>query len=91
MASTQNFNLVETKEQTTEEISRILTKGTIGVSTTPYDIIGKSGTTAAMLEHGLPILAFDDGDTPNDYLFIYKVFRNNVFLLNEECNTEKNC
>ena len=42
----------------------------MGVSTTSYDVIGKSGATTAMLEHGLPVLAYDDGDTPMESLFI---------------------
>jgi len=36
-----------------------------------------------MLEHGLPVLAFDDGDTPKDKLFIMQEYQNQVFLLND--------
>ena len=54
----------------------------LGVCTTPYDIFGKSGTTAAMLEHGLPILVFDDGDTPIEKLFVIDEFSDQIFLLN---------
>ena len=41
----------------------------MGVSTTSYDVIGKSGATTAMLEHGLPVLAYDDGDTNGKPLY----------------------
>ena len=44
-------------EQPPEVISRILTEASLGVSTTPAALIGKSGTVAAMLEHGLPVLS----------------------------------
>ncbi len=46
--------------------------------------MGKSGATAAMLEHGLPILIHDDGDTPIENLFVPEPFQDQVFLLNEE-------
>ena len=61
----------------------------LGISTTPYDIIGKSGATAAMLEHGLPVLAFDDGDTPKDKLLIMQEYQDQVFLLNDSSVTQK--
>jgi len=43
-------------EQTPHFISRVLSEASLGVATTPVDVIGKSGTAAAMLEHGLPVL-----------------------------------
>jgi hypothetical protein len=43
-------------EQTPEYISHVLSEASLGVATTPVDVIGKSGTAAAMLEHGLPVL-----------------------------------
>ena len=43
-------------EQHPSCISEILLKATIGVVTTPAALIGKSGTAAAMHEHGLPVL-----------------------------------
>lgn len=43
-------------EQTPDYISRVLAEASLGVATTPVDVIGKSGTAAAMLEHGLPVL-----------------------------------
>ena len=46
--------------------------------------MGKSGATAAMLEHGLPVLTYDDEDTPADKLFVFESFKDQVFLLNDE-------
>ncbi|RZK32012.1 MAG: glycosyltransferase family 1 protein [Hymenobacter sp.] len=43
-------------EQTPDYISYVLSEASLGVATTPVDVIGKSGTAAAMLEHGLPVL-----------------------------------
>jgi len=43
-------------EQAPDYISRVLSQASLGVATTPVDVIGKSGTAAAMLEHGLPVL-----------------------------------
>lgn len=37
-------------------ISNLLLESTIGLTTTPYALAEKSGSVAAMLEHGLPVL-----------------------------------
>jgi hypothetical protein len=68
-------------ESTPEFISKELQSSEIGVSTTPYDILGKSGTTSSMLEHGLPVIAYDDFDTPSEHVDIPKQFENQVFLI----------
>jgi hypothetical protein len=44
-------------EQPPEIISEVLKKCTFGISTTPLELIEKSGTVAAMREHGLPIIS----------------------------------
>ena len=43
-------------EQSAETISSILGDSFLGLTTTPYALIEKSGSVAAMLEHGLPVL-----------------------------------
>ncbi|OJW75074.1 hypothetical protein [Spirosoma sp. 48-14] len=43
-------------EQSAEEISKILSQSTIGLSSTAFAVIEKSGSVAAMLAHGLPVL-----------------------------------
>lgn len=81
IAADFNFPLSETGELTFEQISHLFQDCEIGVSTTPYDVIGKSGTTAAMLEHGLPILTYDDGDTRKENLFSFKPFEDQIFQI----------
>jgi len=65
-------------------VSQQFQNADIGICTTPYDILGKSGACAAMLEHRLPVLAFDDGDTPSSELFLINEFHDQVFLLNDD-------
>jgi len=43
-------------EQSLENISRFLSSVDFGVATTPLSLIGKSSCTAAMLDHGLPVI-----------------------------------
>ena len=83
------FLIERTGELSTDLISEQLQECTLGVSTTPYDVIGKSGATAAMLEHGLPVLAYDDGDTPQESLFIPDPFKDQIFLINDHSSVEK--
>lgn len=47
---------LELGERPTPEISTLLQGLDFGTATTPWPLIGKSGTAAAMLEHGLPVL-----------------------------------
>jgi len=84
-----NFLVERTGELSTNLISEKLQECSLGVSTTPYDVIGKSGATAAMFEHGLPILAYDDGDTPQESLFIPDRFQDQIILINEDTSLEK--
>lgn len=83
-AEKHDFQLEVTGELNSESLSHHLQKSALGISTTPYDVLGKSGATAAMLEHGLPILAYDDGDTSVENLFVSEPFQEQVFLLNGE-------
>jgi hypothetical protein len=84
-----NLLIHTTGELSPDLISKQLQQCTIGVSTTPYDVIGKSGATAAMLEHGLPVLAYDDGDTPQESLFIPDQFQDQIFLINNNASLEE--
>ena len=89
IARKHEFIITLTNELPPAKISNELQDCSIGVSTTPYDVLGKSGATAAMLEHGLPIFAYDDGDTPKENLFIFEPFQDQIFLINESSHTEK--
>ncbi|MDA8989173.1 hypothetical protein N9H22_01765 [Opitutales bacterium] len=89
MCKKNDFSTERTGELSTDLISEQLQECLLGVSTTPYDVIGKSGATAAMLEHGLPVLAYDDGDTPQESLFIPDPFKEQIFLINDHSSVEK--
>lgn len=43
-------------EMDLEAVSRVMVEADAGVATTPWSIVGKSGTAASMAEHGLPVL-----------------------------------
>ena len=43
-------------ELSTENISKNLSSSTLGITTTPIALAGKSGTIAAMKEHGLNVM-----------------------------------
>jgi len=89
MCKRNDFLIERTGELSTNLISQQLHKCSLGVSTTPYDVIGKSGATAAMFEHGLPVLAYNDGDTPQESLFIPDPFIDQIFLINDHSSAEK--
>jgi len=82
IARRYGFTISEKGELPIHLISKELQSSDIGVATTPFDVIGKSGATAAMLEHRLPVFAYDDGDTPKKSLFIIEEFREQLLLLN---------
>jgi hypothetical protein len=51
-------------EASAEAISELLQISDFGITTTPWQLLGKSGTVAAMLDHGLPVLVSRD-DVPS--------------------------
>jgi hypothetical protein len=53
-------DVVSTGERTMAEISQILQSLDLGLATSPRQAIQKSGSVAAMLEHGLPVLVTRD-------------------------------
>ncbi|MDC0368072.1 hypothetical protein OAN13_00065 [Opitutales bacterium] len=89
MCKKNEFLIERTGELSTDLISEKLQECALGVSTTPYDVIGKSGATAAMFEHGLPVLAYDDGDTPQESLFVPDPVKDQIFLINDHSSVQK--
>ena len=83
-ADRHGITVEETSMLTSEELSHGLQVADCGVATTPYDVLGKSGAAAAMLEHGLPLVAFDDGDTPDEALFAPGSFEHRIVLLGDK-------
>lgn len=55
-----SVKIVSFGKQLGERVSEFLQAMDYGVATTSWSILGKSGTVAAMLDHGLPILVFRD-------------------------------
>jgi len=52
----EGLNIKIMGEQSAESVSEILRCNDLGISTTPIALIEKSGSVAAMREHGLPVL-----------------------------------
>jgi glycosyltransferase involved in cell wall biosynthesis len=52
----QEIEFCRLGEQSLENISQFLGSVDFGVATTPLSLIGKSSCTAAMLDHGLPVI-----------------------------------
>jgi glycosyltransferase involved in cell wall biosynthesis len=55
-----HVTFAELGESSPEEISVTLQALDLGVATTPWALIGKSGSVAAMLEHGVPVAVLRD-------------------------------
>lgn len=55
-AYSYQFVFLQLGEQSPAKISEFLTSIDFGITSSPYLLIGKSGTVATMLEHGLPII-----------------------------------
>lgn len=89
LANQATISIKETGKLPAEEISIYLQASDIAISTTPLDCLGKSMSTATFLEHGLPVLTFDDKDTPQDKLFFRKRFYEQIILLNESGSVKK--
>lgn len=89
LSKKHNFSLSKTGELKPEQVSQEFKFSSIAISTTPYDVIGKSSATVAMLEHGLPVLVYNDGDTPEESLFILDQFKDQIFLLNDPFSDKK--
>ena len=47
-------------EQPTDRVSEFFSKLDFGIATSPWELVGKSSTVAAMLEHGLPVIVNRD-------------------------------
>lgn len=50
------FSFIQLGEQSSVKVSEFLNFIDFGIATSPNVVIGKSGTIAAMLEHGLPVI-----------------------------------
>jgi len=78
-------DFLEFGERDAAEISAIFQGLDFGVATTPWPLIGKSGTAAAMLEHGLPVLVPSDGERLRDSPMPPATDHPQLFRLHEFC------
>ena len=61
-----NINYKILGEQSPENISKLLVESSLGITTTPFILVDKSGTVAAMREHNLPIMCVAREWKPKD-------------------------
>ncbi len=59
-----DFVLIRLGEQPVDILSRHLQTADFGIAASPWQLIGKSGTVAAMLDHGLPVIVTRDDFRP---------------------------
>ena len=64
ICKTNNLDVLEMGEQPVKVISHVIKHAKYGISTTPIDLIQKSGAMAAMHEHGLPVICISKPWTP---------------------------
>jgi hypothetical protein len=60
-----NMEVISVGEQTGNNISRILSDADFGISTSAHDMLEKSGSVAAMVEHGLKVICVQTGFNVN--------------------------
>ena len=56
----RRFSFARLGERSQAEVSRFLQSIDFGIATSPWQLIGKSASTAAMLDHGLPVIVSRD-------------------------------
>ncbi|MGE5944867.1 MAG: hypothetical protein ACM31G_11070 [Flavobacteriales bacterium] len=62
------FDIMVLGEQSAESISYVLSHATFGMATTPYYLIEKSGSVAAMHQHNLPVICLSKPWMPNKFI-----------------------
>jgi hypothetical protein len=80
------WGFLEKGELPTDLISSCLQSADFGVATSPLSLIGKSGSVAAMLEHGLPVVvsrlekAVDAGEGSKRLIPLDASFEKNLLM-----------
>lgn len=60
----EGLNVINYGEQSAEQISEILSNASVGISTTPFEMVEKSSAAAVMRAHNLHLLCVTDACTP---------------------------
>ena len=71
----EEVNWVRVGELDSAEMSLCLHGLDYGLTSTPWDLVGKSGAIAALVEHGVPIFVSVEGGTKNAPLVIGEPYR----------------
>ncbi|HEX8372838.1 MAG TPA: hypothetical protein VF585_08670, partial [Chthoniobacterales bacterium] len=58
------LKLIVSGEQTPEEVSKAMMEASVGIATTAFALVEKSGSVAAMREHGLPVICVSSEWSP---------------------------
>ena len=66
-----------------DEISHYIQGLNYGLTSTPWDLVGKSGSVAAMVEHGVPVIVNTMGGTPGAPLIIQDDFQSLIIKADE--------
>lgn len=66
-----------------ENMSNALLNLDYGLTSTPWDLVGKSGAIAAMVEHGIPVFVSVEGGTQNAPLVIGDAYRHLIHKVND--------
>jgi hypothetical protein len=69
----QNIECKVYGEQDVLIISKLMSQSDIGIVTTPYFLIEKSGSMAAMLEHRLPVICIARAWNPSKEIFVHNI------------------
>jgi len=67
-----------------EDVSSYIHGLNYGLTSTPWDLLGKSGAVAAMVEHGLPVIVNVEGGTPGAPLIIQEKFQSLILRADEQ-------
>ncbi len=60
----ERFHFIRLGERSARQISHLLQAIDFGIAASPWQLIGKSGTAAAMIDHGLPVIVTRDDFLP---------------------------
>ena len=74
----------EIGELEAESMSNALLNLNYGLTSTPWDLVGKSGAIAAMVEHGIPVFVSVAGGTQNAPLVIGDAYRRLIHRVNDD-------
>lgn len=67
-----------------KDVSNYIHGLSFGLTSTPWDLVGKSGAIAAMVEHGVPVIVNVEGGSPGAPLVIQEQFKPLILNADEQ-------